>query len=80
MKESSLLSKFLSNFMQVLDVLIPMLLFIVGVLGLILLLINTLTFWLYIILIPLSITAVLTFIVTGLKELDRSEKEKLNDN
>jgi hypothetical protein len=71
MKESSLLSKFLSNFMQVLSVILPILVVSVGLIGLIVLLADNLPFWLYIILMPLSITAILTFIVTVLTEIDR---------
>jgi hypothetical protein len=76
MKESSLLSKFLNNFMQVLSVIIPILVVSVGLIGLMVLLADNLPFWLYIILMPLSITAILTFIVTGLEELDRSERRR----
>jgi len=61
MKASSLLSKFLSNFMQALGVIIPMLVLGAALIGLMSVLINTLPFWLYIILIPLGIAAIMTF-------------------
>jgi hypothetical protein len=80
MKETNLLSKFLSNFTQALGFLIPLIILIVGILVSILVLINNVPFWLYLILMPLVIAAIIAFIATGVEEVTRSEKEKLNDN
>jgi cell shape-determining protein MreD len=74
MKEASLLSKvskFLSNFTQVLSVVIPMLVLGAALNGLMSVLINNLPYWLAIILIPLSITAIMTFMFTLFIEILR---------
>jgi predicted tellurium resistance membrane protein TerC len=75
MKEASFLSKFLSNFMQVLNVLVPMLLFIVVFFGLVLLLVlllkNNVPYWLSVTLMPLGIAAIIAFMYTGIEEIER---------